>query len=96
MAAALACGARRVFLTRLGGGAFGMPGQQVMLPACHPHPLFNKGLEDDWKCDMRNMPQGCMSGGKIRDGHRVTRLRCEMCEFDVCPPCAERALRGGF
>jgi hypothetical protein len=64
-----------------GGGAFGMPGQQVMLPSCHPHPLFNKGLEDDWKCDMKKMPQGCLSGGKIRDGHHVTRLRCEMCEF---------------
>merc|ERR1719436_1851108 len=48
-----------------------------------------------WVCDGCGLPGGCRVGVEDLGPHRTRRLRCDICDYDLCAACHEEALRRG-
>eukprot|EP00667_Euglena_gracilis_P027221 EG_transcript_33421 len=74
---------------------YGQPsGVASIAVAVHAHPLTRLLRDDGWHCDGMKLG-GCRSGctGNWQMNGQV-RYRCDMCDFDLCEPCANANRQG--
>ena len=56
----------------------------------HIHPLkyLDTTMDNNWACDGRLLPNGCLSGiTGFRQTKNMKRFRCVQCDYDLCEKC---------
>lgn len=56
----------------------------------HIHPLkyLDTTMDNNWSCDGRLLPNGCLSGiTGFRQTKNMKRFRCVQCDYDLCEKC---------
>ena len=56
----------------------------------HMHPLkfLDTTMDNNWACDGRLLPNGCLSGiTGFRQTKNMKRFRCVQCDYDLCEKC---------